>query len=152
MIYFLGFWFFVYVGFVDVFSMIFMFIWTISSVIMAPRTALRFRSPFFFGVKPVPPLRTTFRLTPPWTFPLIGTPSWSEPPVICTFCAGRSTMAPSIVSPTFLPISGVARVSSSSTTFEVPALGSDMTILNFVIVLLTLQRSIEVGGLSIKGL
>ncbi len=38
---------------------------TISSVIVLPRTVFRFLSPFLFGLKPAPPLSTTFRRTPP---------------------------------------------------------------------------------------
>ena len=113
------------------FSTIFRLICTISSVIVLPRTVLRCLSPFLFGEKPAPPLSTTFRRTPPCTFPLMGTPSLSEPPRICTLCAGMSTAEPSIFSPILLPMSGAARASSSSTTFDVPALGSDTITLNF---------------------
>jgi len=47
------------------FSVILVFIWTISSVMMFPRTVFRLRSPLRLGLKPTPPLRMTFLRTPP---------------------------------------------------------------------------------------
>jgi hypothetical protein len=46
-------------------SVIFKFIWTISSVITFPRIVLRILTPSLGGAYPTPPLRTILRRTPP---------------------------------------------------------------------------------------
>jgi len=132
------------------FSMIFMFIWTISSVMTLPRIVLRCLAPSSGGMNPTPPLRTILRRTPPWTLGLMGKPSLSQPPVIWALFPGCSIIEPSIISPIFLPMSGAARASSSSTALDVPACGSETITLNFVIVAELSSSAMKVGRLSIK--